>query len=276
MAAGHDLIVIAAGRGSLTSIFARRPERSPYEVPQRRLSAGIYHGIEYSEPKGVGVHLSLGHGELLELPIFLREGFATALLFEAIPGGDLEVLAEISYDDDRDAFHRVVLEKIERHFPMLRERVDAGAFALQGPDDILQGALTPVMREDWVRLDGGRYAIAVGDVHCLVDPSTARAPTRPPTRRGSSGRRSSRTTPSTSSSRAASRASGGFRRRHLRLDQLDPQPAAPRGTFRAKTDAGNRLAGEDPLAARPADCFGHCWLPVAYSAVTEDPPLTRR
>ena len=166
----HDLVVVAAGRGYQGSLFARRPECSPYEVPQRRISAGIYHGIEYSEPKGVGVHLSLGHGELLELPIFFRDGFATALLFEAIPGGDLEALAEISYDDGADAFHATALEKIETHFPMLRERLDSGSFALAGPGDILQGALTPVVHEDWVRLDSGRYAIALGDVHCLVDP----------------------------------------------------------------------------------------------------------
>ncbi|HEY1774852.1 MAG TPA: styrene monooxygenase/indole monooxygenase family protein [Solirubrobacteraceae bacterium] len=166
----HDLVVVAAGRGYQGTLFARRAEKSPYEVPQRRLSAGIYHGIEYSEHKGVGVHLTLGHGELLELPIFFRDGFATALLFEAIPGGDLEVLADISYEDDPGEFHRVVLERIERHFPMLHERLDLGSFSLAGPGDILQGALTPVVREDWVRLENGRYAIALGDVHCLVDP----------------------------------------------------------------------------------------------------------
>ena len=166
----HELIVVAAGRGYQGGLFPRRDDRSPYREPQRRLSAGIYHGVAYSEPKGVGVHLSLGHGELLELPIFSREGFATALLFEAIPGGDLEVLAEISFEEDPDAFHATVLEKVDRHFPMLAERIDRGAFALQGPRDILQGALTPTVNEDWALLDSGRYAIALGDVHCLVDP----------------------------------------------------------------------------------------------------------
>jgi len=166
----HDLIVVAAGRDGIGAMFPRRADRSPYDKPQRRLSAGIYHGIAYSEPKGVGVHLSLGHGELLELPIFSREGFATALLFEAIPGGDLEVLADVRYDDDPHRFHAAVLEKVERHFPMLHERIDLGAFALQGPTDILQGALTPIVREDYLRLASGRYALAVGDAHCVVDP----------------------------------------------------------------------------------------------------------
>jgi 2-polyprenyl-6-methoxyphenol hydroxylase-like FAD-dependent oxidoreductase len=165
----HDLVVIAAGRG-LGAKFAARPDKSPYDKPQRRLSAGIYHGVEYSQPKGVGVHLSLGQGELLELPITSREGFATALLFENIPGGDLDVLADIRYEDDPAQFNRVVLEKLEQHYPMCFERIDAASFGLQGPTDLLQGALTPVVREDFIRLSGGTYALAMGDAHCVVDP----------------------------------------------------------------------------------------------------------
>jgi 2-polyprenyl-6-methoxyphenol hydroxylase-like FAD-dependent oxidoreductase len=166
---GHDLVVIAGGRG-LGAMFAPRPDKCPYDRPQRRLSAGVYHGVEYSDPKGVGVHMSLGHGELLELPITSREGFATALLFENIPGGDLEVLADIRYEDDPAQFNRVVLEKLQQHYPMCFERVDHASFGLQGPTDLLQGALTPVVREDYVRLSSGRYALAMGDAHCVVDP----------------------------------------------------------------------------------------------------------
>jgi 2-polyprenyl-6-methoxyphenol hydroxylase-like FAD-dependent oxidoreductase len=165
----HDLVVVAAGRGSGV-MFPARADKSPYDRPQRRLSAGIYHGIRYSEPKGVGVHMSLGHGELLELPITSREGFATALLFENIPGGDLEVLADIGYDDDPRAYDQAVLRKLERHYPMCFERIDPESFALQGPTDLLLGALTPVVREDYVRLDSGTFALAMGDAHCVVDP----------------------------------------------------------------------------------------------------------
>jgi 2-polyprenyl-6-methoxyphenol hydroxylase-like FAD-dependent oxidoreductase len=167
--AQHDLVVVAAGRG-MGAMFAPLPEKCPYDKPQRRLSAGIYHGVRYSEPKGVGVHLSLGHGELLELPITSREGFATALLFENIPGGDMEVLADLDYDADPRAHDETVLRKLEAHYPMCFERVDPAEFRLQGPTDLLQGALTPVVREDYVRLDGAKFALAMGDAHCVVDP----------------------------------------------------------------------------------------------------------
>jgi 2-polyprenyl-6-methoxyphenol hydroxylase-like FAD-dependent oxidoreductase len=39
-----------------------------------------------------------------------------------------------------------------------------------GATDILQGGLTPVVREDYVQLANGRFALAMGDAHAVVDP----------------------------------------------------------------------------------------------------------
>jgi 2-polyprenyl-6-methoxyphenol hydroxylase-like FAD-dependent oxidoreductase len=166
----HDLMVIAAGRGGIGELFARRDDKSPYDRPQRRLSAGIYNGIAYSGPKGVGVHFAPGHGELLELPIYSHDGFATALLFENVPGGALEPLVDIRYGDDPAAYDRLVLAALREHYPMAAERVDADAFGLWSGRDLLQGALTPIVREDYARLGSGRYALAMGDSHTVVDP----------------------------------------------------------------------------------------------------------
>lgn len=166
----HDLMVVAVGRRSMEELFPRRDDKSPYDRPQRRLSAGIYSGIEYPDPKGVGIHFSPGHGELLELPIYSHDGFATALLFENVPGGALESLAHLRYDDDPAGYDRLVLEALRAHYPMAAERVDPDAFGLWSGRDLLQGALTPIVREDYARLGSGRYALAVGDSHTVVDP----------------------------------------------------------------------------------------------------------
>lgn len=166
----HDLVVVASGRASLTELFPRRPDHSPFDRPQRRLSAGLYTGIAETEPKGVTFSVSPGQGELIELPIYSRHGFVTALLFENIPGGDLEVLADLRYEDDPKGYDRTVLEKLRVHHPTTFERVDASSFGLTGPLDLLQGALTPTVRDDFVRLDSGTYALAVGDVQAVVDP----------------------------------------------------------------------------------------------------------
>ena len=166
----HDLMVVAVGRRSVDELFARRDDKSPYDRPQRQLSAGIYSGIAYSEPKGVGVHFAPGHGELLELPFYSHDGFATALLFENVPGGALEPLAHIRYDDDPAAYDRLVLETLRAYYPMAAERVDPAAFGLRSGRDLLQGALTPIVREDYAQLSSGRYALAMGDAHTVVDP----------------------------------------------------------------------------------------------------------
>jgi 2-polyprenyl-6-methoxyphenol hydroxylase-like FAD-dependent oxidoreductase len=166
----HDLMVVAVGRRSVDELFARRDDKSPYDRPQRRLSAGIYSGVAYSEPKGVGVHFAPGHGELLEIPIYSHDGFATALLFENVPGGALEPLAHVRYEDDPAGYDRLVLETLRTYYPMAAERVDAAAFGLWSERDLLQGALTPIVREDYARLSSGRYALAMGDAHTVVDP----------------------------------------------------------------------------------------------------------
>jgi len=170
LAGRHDLLVVAAGRGAFASLFPRRPELSPYERPQRVLSVGTYHGVAYSEPKGVTISASPGHGELLEIPMYTDAGFTTALLFENVPGGDLEILGRQRCDDDPRAYERLVLDKLAKHHPKTFERVDPATFELTGPLDILQGALVPTVRQDYAKLPNGKYALAIGDVHTVVDP----------------------------------------------------------------------------------------------------------
>jgi 2-polyprenyl-6-methoxyphenol hydroxylase-like FAD-dependent oxidoreductase len=53
---------------------------------------------------------------------------------------------------------------------MTFERIQPAEFRLTGPLDLLQGAVTPVVRADYVRLGSGRCALAVGDAHVVVDP----------------------------------------------------------------------------------------------------------
>jgi 2-polyprenyl-6-methoxyphenol hydroxylase-like FAD-dependent oxidoreductase len=166
----HELVVICAGRAGLASMFPRRPEHSPYDAPQRRLCAGHYHGIARTDPVAVSFSVWPGHGELLELPMYSRDGHITVLLFESIPGGEQDVLTDTRYEDDPAVFERTVLDILRDHYPKVFERVDQSEFGLTGPLDLLQGAVTPIVREDYVRLPTGKYALAVGDAHVVVDP----------------------------------------------------------------------------------------------------------
>ena len=133
LSADHDLMVVAVGRGSIGGMFRRRPEKSPYDRPQRRLCAGLYHGIAPTEPRGVSFCIAPGHGELLELPLLTREGHATALLFENIPGGETERLVDMSVEDDVAGFERAVLETVRQHYGWVADRIDPSSFRLMGP-----------------------------------------------------------------------------------------------------------------------------------------------
>lgn len=97
LAERHDLLVVASGRGPLAAVFPPRPEKSPYDRPQRRLCAALYRGIAPSQPKGVTLGVSPGQGELIEIPMHSFEGDVTALWFENVPGGPLEVLADLRF-----------------------------------------------------------------------------------------------------------------------------------------------------------------------------------
>jgi len=166
----NDLVVVCTGRGGLADLFPVVPGRSPFAGPQRLLSAGLYSGVRYDDPLFVTFAVSPGNGELIEIPLATFEGNMTTLLFETIPGGDLEVLGRTPYADDPRGYERLVLEKLRQHYPTVAERVDESSFGLTRPSSILQGAVTPTVREPFRRLASGTSAFAVGDAHVVVDP----------------------------------------------------------------------------------------------------------
>lgn len=117
------------------------------------------------------MHISPGAGEMIEIPTWTSGGLATALVIENHLGSDLEALASTRYDEDPKAFLRLVLDRFRHHYPGCVERIDESEFDLvNGPLDILQGAVTPIVRRTHVLLDGGTVAIALGDAHATVDP----------------------------------------------------------------------------------------------------------
>jgi hypothetical protein len=171
VAGGADLVVVCTGKGPLGRLFEHDPEHSPFSRPQRMLCVGLYSGLAEEETRGVTLSVSPGHGELIDIPTFTTGGMAHALLMENVPGGDLEVMAQLHYEDNPRAFLDTLLTKLEKHHPTVYQRIDRQAFGLaNGPLDLLQGGVTPTVRRTSVDLGGGKFAIALGDVHAVVDP----------------------------------------------------------------------------------------------------------
>ena len=168
----HDLLVIASGRGSLIELFPRVAEYSPYDRPQRLLSLGFYKGI-IADPRDVAFVIAPGHGEVFQTTTYSFDGNQTALLFEAIPGGAFEVMARMRYEDDPRRFEATALALLREHARPIYERIEPRSFGLTRPLDLLQGAITPTVRQGYTRLDNGAFALAIGDVQVANDPLIA-------------------------------------------------------------------------------------------------------
>lgn len=171
LSARFDVMVVCTGKGPFGQMFQYEPAHSPFDRPQRALCVGLFKGIRQRPTRAVTMHFSPGAGEMIEIPTTTFNGMQNALVIENIPGGDLEVLAKTKYSDDPKAFIRLLLGKLRQHYPACAERIDEQEFDLaNGPLDILQGGVTPTVRKSHVMLDGGKLAVALGDVQATVDP----------------------------------------------------------------------------------------------------------
>jgi len=173
LAARHDLLVVAAGRDGFGGVFPGDPVRSVHRAPPRYIAAGLYEGVTRPEPAGIDFTVVPGGGEILQIPFHSFDGPVTALAVNAVPGGPLDQLSALRYEDDPARFEATLLALLETFAPSVRERVHRAAFRLTRPDDLLQGRLLPVVRRAWAPLDGGAHAVAIGDAWILNDPVAA-------------------------------------------------------------------------------------------------------
>ena len=171
VASTADLVVVCTGKGPLGQMFRHDAAHSPFDRPQRMLCVGLYSGVAEEPTRSVTLSVSPGHGELIDIPTLTFGGMAHALLMENVPGGDMDVLSRLRYEDDRRLFLDTVLEKLEKHHPTVHRRIDRSSFDLAGgANDLLQGGVTPTVRHSGVPLGDGKLAIALGDVQAVVDP----------------------------------------------------------------------------------------------------------
>ncbi|MEX0957623.1 MAG: styrene monooxygenase/indole monooxygenase family protein [Rhizobiaceae bacterium] len=165
-----DLVVVAVGKGPLGAIFGHDTAESPYQQPQRRLSVGLYSGIAHTDPMNVTLSLTPGAGELIVIPMITFSGIGTALLFENVPGTELEATVTTRYEDNPAGYRQVILDALEKYHPSVYDRVETAKFDLCQPQDTLQGGVVPTVRKTSFEFDNGKFAVAVGDVHAMLDP----------------------------------------------------------------------------------------------------------
>ena len=167
----YDLVLIAAGKGELVSMFERDAARSPYDSPQRALSVAYVHGLgprpEHAETEAVRCNLVPGVGELFVMPCLTTTGRADILFWEGVPGGPADVFQGVKDPQDHLA---KTLDLMEEHLPW--EYARATKVELTDSGGTLAGRYAPTVRKPVGRLPGGGAVLGVADVVVANDPVT--------------------------------------------------------------------------------------------------------
>jgi 2-polyprenyl-6-methoxyphenol hydroxylase-like FAD-dependent oxidoreductase len=166
--AGFDLVLVATGKGSLSSLFARDPQRSPFDRPQRHLIGILVNNFRPDVRSGT-IRLLPGVGEVIITPFYSRENVkGRFLLLEGIPGGPLDRFPrELSGRELLEAAQRTVRELLPGQLEDLKEA------ELPSEQCWLRGAITPTVRQPVGRLPSGKAVLGLGDAIMLHDPLAA-------------------------------------------------------------------------------------------------------
>ncbi|GAA1892036.1 styrene monooxygenase/indole monooxygenase family protein [Streptantibioticus ferralitis] len=167
----YDLVLVAAGKGELVSMFGRDASRSPYDSPQRALAVAYVHGLgprpEHPDYHAVRCNLVPGVGEMFIMPTLTTSGPADILFWEGIPGGPLDVFEGVK--DPREHL-RITLELMERFLPWEYDR--ARKVELTDANGTLAGRYAPTVRNPIGELPSGGLVLGVADVVVANDPIT--------------------------------------------------------------------------------------------------------
>ncbi|GII65921.1 hypothetical protein Skr01_60060 [Sphaerisporangium krabiense] len=168
LADGHDLVVVAAGKGDISGLFPRDTEATEFDTPQRHLALAYVRGVRPHEVfEGNDFGKADGVGEMFMFPALTVSGPCHIITVEAEPGGPLDVFAP------RTAPERVldqIKEAAAAHFPWLARRI-AGAVVTDA-GATLAGRFAPTRRRPVAHTASGRAILGGGDVLVLNDPVT--------------------------------------------------------------------------------------------------------
>lgn len=163
LAQEYDLVVVAAGKDDVVSLFELDAARSPFDRPMRSLAMTYVTGMaprpDYSR---VAFNLVPGVGEYFTIPALSFSGPCEILLLEGIPGGPFDCSQEASLTQTRTL--------LDKYLPLEAER--ARHAELTDANGILAGRLTPTVRKPVATLPSGKLVFGLGDAVCVNDPIT--------------------------------------------------------------------------------------------------------
>lgn len=167
-AAQYDLVMVAAGKGPIASLFERDAARSPYDAPQRALGLTYVNGLSpRPEHSAVCFNLVPGVGEYFVFPALTVSGPCEIMVFEGVPGGPMDCWADVRTPAEHLARSRWILETF---LPWEAER--CAGIELTDERATLTGRFAPTVRRPVAVLPSGAPVLGVADVVVLNDPIT--------------------------------------------------------------------------------------------------------
>jgi hypothetical protein len=168
LAASHDLVLLAAGKGDVVRHFERDASRSPFAEPQRALALTYVVGMQRTPDfSRVSFNLIPGIGEYFVFPALTTSGPCDIMVFEGVPGGPMDCWHDVLSPQDHLARSLKILETF---LPWEADR--ARRAELTDAKAILTGAFAPTVRKPVLTLPSGRLVFGLGDAVITNDPIT--------------------------------------------------------------------------------------------------------
>ncbi|MEU7769266.1 styrene monooxygenase/indole monooxygenase family protein [Nocardia sp. NPDC049190] len=163
-----DLVVVAAGKGSIANLFERDIERSLYVNPQRALALTYVTGMApRTSNSAISFNLVPGVGELIVFPALTTTGPCEIMLLEGLPGGPMDCFRGVT---DPQQHLEVTKRVVGEYFPWEAER--CGDAQLTDDLGVLAGRFAPTVRRPVGMLPSGASVLGMADVVVLNDPLT--------------------------------------------------------------------------------------------------------
>ena len=166
LAEENDLVIVAAGRGMLSTLFPVNRHETVYDQPQRHLALTY---VKPNNPISNKIRLSIvpDVGGLATFPGLTADGPCEIMTFEAIPGGGMD-----RFEEGFSAIEHLQtsLGILKKYLP--EEYAYFSDAALMDKGSYFSGALTPTVRHPIFTLPSGKPIFGMGDAIVVNDPIT--------------------------------------------------------------------------------------------------------
>lgn len=164
----HELVLLAAGKGDIVRCFERDEEKSAFDKPQRALALTYVNGMTPTDHYSrVAFNLIPGVGEYFVFPALTTTGPCHIMVFEGIPGGEMD-----RWQDARSAADHMQMSQdiLSRYLPWEAER--CSNLSLTDEGGYLAGRFAPTIRHPVMTLPSGKTVFGMADALVVNDPIT--------------------------------------------------------------------------------------------------------